>query len=175
MQEQNGFTVRNADAGDLSTLLEMGIRTFNEAFADVNRPEDMEAYLGEAFAEEQVATEMGDPLSTFLIAESDGSPVGYAKLYRGEVPDCVTGKHPIELARLYVVRNVYGLGVGNALMNGLINIARQEGYETMWLGVWEHNERAKAFYRKHGFTEVGSHIFQLGSDAQTDLVMERRL
>ena len=45
----------------------------------------------------------------------------------------------------------------------------------MWLGVWEENHRANAFYRKHGYAEVGEHVFMLGADAQRDLILAKIL
>jgi ribosomal protein S18 acetylase RimI-like enzyme len=175
MQQNNICTVREAAATDLDLILELGIQTFNETFAHLNSAEDMEAYMTSAFGREQIASELGDPLSTFLIAEGAEQALGYAKLHRGEPPAVVTGERPIELARLYVVKEAYGAGAGKALMQSMLSLARGEGFTTMWLGVWEHNERAKAFYRKWEFRAIGSHIFQLGSDAQTDLLMERAL
>ena len=89
--------------------------------------------------------------------------------------DGVIGEKPIELVRLYVSRESLGSGVGAALMQACIREAKQRGYETLWLGVWEHNHRAQAFYRKWNFIEVGKHMFQLGDDAQTDILMQRSI
>ena len=83
--------------------------------------------------------------------------------------------YPCELVRLYVSAEWLGRGVGEALIHASISEVRQEGYRTLWLGVWEHNHRARAFYRKWNFREVGEHIFQLGDDPQTDILMERSL
>jgi GNAT superfamily N-acetyltransferase len=114
-----------------------------------------------------------DPLSIFFIAEVDGSAAGYAKIHPGEASEGVEGQKPIELVRLYVAQAWLGRGVGPALMQRCIDEAREKGFLTMWLGVWEHNYRAQAFYRKWNFSEVGEHIFQLGSDPQRDIVMQR--
>ena len=122
-----------------------------------------------------MTAELSDPRSSFLIAAVDAQPVGYAKLFAGEVPDCIVGDDPIELARLYVEQDWLGSGVGAALMQSCLNEARRMGYKTIFLGVWEHNYRAQAFYRKWLFGVVGSHIFQMGDDPQTDLLMERPL
>ncbi|HYY58330.1 MAG TPA: GNAT family N-acetyltransferase, partial [Pyrinomonadaceae bacterium] len=115
------------------------------------------------------------PRSTFLIAEVDGVAVGYAKLHCGAAPDVVTDERPIELVRLYVSREWLGRGLGEALMRECVDEARRKGYRTLWLGVWEHNDRARAFYRKWDFRDVGEHVFQLGADAQTDILMERAI
>jgi len=168
-------TVRYATLADAALLNELGLRTFIETFAHFNRAEDMDAYTSEAFTVERLTAELLDPLATFLIAEVDGLPVGYAKLYEGEAPDCVTGAGPVELARLYVLQDYYGRGVGQALMDGCLNNARAKCYQSIFLGVWEHNERAKAFYRKWGFEHIGDHEFILGRDVQNDWWMERAL
>jgi len=101
--------------------------------------------------------------------------VGYAMLRSGSVLDSVTDDEPIELVRLYVSRKHLGGGVGAALMRVCINEASRHGHRTLWLGVWEHNHRAQAFYRKWNFREVGTHVFQLGDDPQTDMLMQLSL
>jgi ribosomal protein S18 acetylase RimI-like enzyme len=166
--------------GDAALLAELGGRTFYETFVESCRPEDMRAYLDAAFGTAQQAAELADARSTFLIAEAGDDKtavaVGYAKLFACvETPDCVAGNAPVELARLYVLREWLGSGAGAALMRELLEAARRAGHETIWLGVWEHNERAIAFYRKWGFEVVGEHIFQVGDDPQNDLLMARKL
>ena len=116
---------------------------------------------------------MADPASTFLIAEVGSVAAGYARLHADEPPKGIEGANPVELVRLYVSREWLGRGVGEALMRDCLDEARQAGHRTMWLGVWERNGRAQAFYRKWNFRAVGEHVFQLGSDPQTDILMER--
>jgi ribosomal protein S18 acetylase RimI-like enzyme len=169
------LTIRRAKVDDARLLAELGARTFSETFADDNRAADMADYLSSAFSEAQQATELADPHCTFHIAEVNGLAVGYALLRSGSAPDAVTNDTPIELVRLYVSREHLGLGVGAQLMEVCIREARKLGFHTLWLGVWENNHRAQAFYRKWNFHEVGTHIFQLGGDAQTDLLMERSI
>ena len=167
--------IRRAGAADARLLAELGARTFSETFAADNTPEDMTAYLAGSFNLEQQAAELSDPLSTFLIAEIDGIAAGYAMVRPGETPDEVSGEKPVELVRLYVAREWLGREVGAALMRACLDEARRQDYRTIWLGVWEHNDRARAFYRKWNFAEVGEHVFQLGSDAQNDILMQRKL
>jgi ribosomal protein S18 acetylase RimI-like enzyme len=169
------FIVRRGEAADAGLLAELGARTFSETFAVDNSPEDMADYLVTAFSHAQQAAELADPNSVFLIAETDGVAVGYAMLRSGSSLDEVTGAKPIELVRLYVAQSSLGSGVGAALMQACINEARQQGYKTLWLGVWERNARAQAFYRKWNFEEIGTHIFQLGNDPQTDILMQRAI
>ncbi len=167
--------IRRGKARDAALLSELGARTFSETFAPDNSPADMAAYLASAFSPAQQASELADATSSFLIAETNGVALGYAMLRSGNVLDNVTGENPIELVRLYVSQESLGSGVGAALMQACIREARQRGYKTLWLGVWEHNARAQAFYRKWNFIEIGTHVFQLGDDPQTDILMERPL
>jgi ribosomal protein S18 acetylase RimI-like enzyme len=108
-----------------------------------------------------------------LIAEVGGVAAGYAKLRSGESAEGIEGDKPVELVRLYVSREWLGRGVGEALMRACVDGARLAGHETIWLGVWERNGRAQAFYRKWGFRAVGEHVFRLGADPQRDILMER--
>ena len=172
---QSLAAIRRATADDAGLLADLGARTFYETFAGDNSPEDMAAYLAASFSPEKQAAEIAEPQVTFLIAEVDGAPTGYAQLRAGNAPSCVSNSNPIELVRIYVSREWFGCGVGEALMRACTDEARQMGYQTMWLGVWERNRRAQAFYRKWNFQVVGRHVFQLGSDPQTDLLMERPL
>jgi ribosomal protein S18 acetylase RimI-like enzyme len=167
--------IRRANEADAELLNALAARTFWDTFARHNRPEDMDAYMSEAFTVAKLAGEIADPRATFFVLEIEGVMAGYAKLYAGEVPACVTGARPIEIARLYVSEEFLGKGVGAALMDACLDEARRSGCDTVFLGVWEHNERAKAFYRKCGFEVVGSHPFILGEDHQTDLWMTRSL
>lgn len=175
MNQQSAPIIRQASAADAELLAALGAQTFCETFAADNSPENMAAYLASSFGPALQATELADPESLFLIAEVDGIAAGYAKLKPGSPPRSVTDRKPIELVRLYVSRDWLGRGVGAALMRVCIDEARQQGHHTLWLGVWEHNDRARAFYRKWNFRDVGRHIFQLGEDKQTDILMERSL
>lgn len=165
--------IRRAKLDDAALLAELGARTFTETFAADNRPEDMASYLAAAFGAEQQSAELSDAQSVFFIAEVDEVAAGYAKLHPGRTPESVTGKRPIELVRLYAARAWLGRGIGAALMRECLNESRRAGYQTLWLGVWERNMRARAFYGKWDFRDVGKHIFQLGDDPQIDIVMER--
>jgi GNAT superfamily N-acetyltransferase len=166
------ITIRRGTVDDAELLAELGARTFSETFAVDNTPEDMAAYLASAFSPTQQAAELADPRATFQVAEIDRVAVGYAMLRSGPAPDGVTGARPVELVRLYVSRTSLGSGVGAALMQACIDEAKQKGHQTLWLGVWERNAHAQAFYRKWDFQEVGRHQFRLGNDSQTDLLMQ---
>ncbi|HYP52820.1 MAG TPA: GNAT family N-acetyltransferase [Pyrinomonadaceae bacterium] len=169
------ISIRRATRDDATLLADLGERTFTEAFAGLCAAEDLEAYTSSAFTSARLAEELADAGAAFWVAEAGGEPAGYAKLHASETPPCVAGERPVELARLYVLRRWHGLGAAHALMRACVDEARGRGHRTMWLGVWEHNPRAQAFYRKWGFRRVGEHIFQLGSDPQTDWLMESDL
>ncbi|MEK6283110.1 MAG: GNAT family N-acetyltransferase [Acidobacteriota bacterium] len=167
--------IRHGNPRDAELLADLGARTFSETFAPDNTIENMAAYLASAFSREQQAAELADPHCLFHIAETDGVALGYAMLRSGDVADGVTGVKPIELVRLYVSQQNLGSGMGAALMQASISEAKQRGYQTLWLGVWEHNTRARAFYRKWNFHDVGTHVFHLGDDPQTDILMQRSI
>ncbi|MDQ3907124.1 MAG: GNAT family N-acetyltransferase [Acidobacteriota bacterium] len=173
MIQKPDVTIRRASLGDAGLLAELGARTFSETFAADNTPEDMAAYLASSFTHARQAAELADDASTFFVAEVGGIAAGYAKLRAGEPEEGIEGAKPVELVRLYVSREWLGRGVGQALMRACMEGARMAGHETIWLGVWERNGRARAFYSKWGFRAVGEHVFQLGSDPQTDILMER--
>ena len=164
-------TIRRATCQDTAVLADLGARTFYDAFASDNRPEDIDTYIAQAFNPEQIAAELADPRSTFLLAQINGQAIGYAKLRAGDAPACVDGPRPIELERIYVDKNAHGRGVGAALMRACLAEARQAAFGAVWLGVWERNDRAQAFYRKWGFRDVGAKTFTVGNDVQSDRVM----
>lgn len=173
--ENGQATIRYAAADDNVLLAEMGARTFYETFAADNTPENMAEYLAKAYNPARQAAELANESLVTLIAEIDGEAVGFATLHIGSVEDCIRGARPIELKRIYSLQQWVGRGVGAALMRASIDEAQRRGHDTLWLGVWERNARARAFYAKWGFVEVGTHIFVVGDDAQTDVVLQRSL
>lgn len=174
MHTEESPALRTATARDAAVLAELGEQTFRMAFADQNDPVDLATYLSNAFGPLQQAAELAEPGSTFLLAESGSMAVGYARLRMREAPACVS-EDPLELARLYVLPGWQGQKVGSILMGECLAEARRRSCRTLWLGVWEHNPRAVAFYERWDFRVVGKHHFQLGRELQTDLLMERNL
>lgn len=169
--------VHHAGAADAEALAALGERTFRETFAASNTAGDIDAYVREAFSLPRVRSELADPDNAFFLAFADGArePGGYAKLRAGAPDPSVTGPDPIEIERIYVGREALGRGLGAALMRACLEEAAARGRGTVWLGVWERNDRAIAFYEKWGFVVAGSHVFQLGSDPQNDLIMVKTL
>jgi ribosomal protein S18 acetylase RimI-like enzyme len=165
--------IRAGRASDAGALAELAARTFSETFAADNRPEDLALHLARSYGPVQQERELLDPAIATLLASADGELAGYAQLREREAPGCVAGEAPIELWRFYVARAWHGLGVAQALMRAVEAEARRRRAWTLWLGVWERNERAKAFYEKNGFRDVGSHLFMVGTDPQTDRILVR--
>lgn len=168
------LTIRLATPADAPVLTEFGRRTFVETFAAQNTAEDMAAYVSDAFTEARQSAELAEERLITLVAEEGEVLVGYAQLALKGAPSCVTGPSPIELVRFYVDRAWHGRGIAQTLMREVDAAARRRA-KTMWLGVWERNARAIAFYEKCGFVDVGSHTFHLGSDRQVDRIMARSL
>jgi ribosomal protein S18 acetylase RimI-like enzyme len=172
------MAIRRATVADAPALSRLGAATFRETFEQENTPENMARYLAEAFTTERQTAEISDPAGIVLVAEHVGELdqtelVGYAHLVEGPPPAVVKGPAPMELKRIYVARAWHGRGVAHALMAACLEAARSRGIQTLWLGVWERNPRAVAFYGKHGFTRVGEHTFVLGTEAQTDWLFAR--
>jgi len=161
-----------ADAELLSVL---GARTFYDTFAVYNTDGDMQQYLAESFNNEQQTAELLEPGTLFLIAETEKGAGGYAMLRPGPPPNEIHLSQPIELVRLYVDKEWLGWGLGPGLMQACLDESEERGYEHLWLGVWEHNKRAQAFYRKWKFETFGQHVFYVGTDAQNDYLMRRRV
>jgi len=169
------LSIRPATLEDAGPLTDLSYITFWDAFAHhpKNAPDDLAHYMRQAFSLEQITEELSHPGSVFLIAEIDGELAGYAKLVFNNIETGITAEKPVELNRLYSQQKFLGQGVGQNLMDACFDLARDQGCDTMWLGVWEYNPRAQRFYEKNGFQLVGKHTFLLGSDPQTDLLMQR--
>ena len=171
------ITIRQATADDAKVLTDLAYTTFWDAFAHhpKNAPDDLNHYMRQAFSLEQTTAELTDVKSIFLIAEIEGEAAGYSKIIIDSIEDGITAERPVELNRLYSHQQFLGRGIGQALMDACFERAREDGCDVMWLGVWEFNPRAQRFYEKNGFRVVGSHVFQLGEDAQTDVLMQREI
>jgi ribosomal protein S18 acetylase RimI-like enzyme len=166
------FSIRRAEPADAGPLADFAARIFDETFGPDNRPEDMAAHLADRFGVRQQTEEILHPDIVTLLVEDDGRRlIGFTQVRRHDPPACVTGEAPVEIGRFYVDRPWQGRGLAQRLMAAALDAARSLGGETVWLTVWEHNPRAIAFYGKHGFRDVGSQPFRLGSDLQTDRVM----
>lgn len=169
------FHTRSATPLDAKALSALAERTFRDTFEGDNSPEDMALHCRDTYGEAIQREELRDPGRVTLVAEASGELIGYAQVRRGPAPVCVRGDAPGEIQRLYVARSWHGRGVAQALMSASLESLAGAGARTAWLGVWERNPRAIAFYRKFRFEEVGDHIFAVGRDPQRDIVMARPL
>lgn len=160
---------------DLKTLQNIGIQTFTETFAEDNTEEAMEKYLEDSFNTEKIKSELNNPDSLFYIAWEEDNPVGYLKMNSGKAQTELQDETSLEIERIYVKKSHHGKKVGQLLYNQALETAQQLGKSYLWLGVWEKNLRAINFYSKNGFVEFDKHIFRLGEEEQTDLMMKKVL
>ena len=167
--------LRRAEPEDAQALATFATRAFTDTYAIHNTEEDLRAYLAGAYGIPQQTRELTDPRMITVLAEGPVGIIGYAQLRRKEVPPCVTQERPVEIYRFYVDRVAHGTGLAGRLMGETLAAARDLGGMHAWLGVWERNARALAFYKKQGFVDVGTQDFLLGSDRQTDRVLVRVL
>ena len=165
--------ITSLTVSDVSILRGIARDTFIETFSEANKAEDMERYLTENFSEEQLARELSNPDSFFYVAEVNGHVVGYLKLNTAHAQTEPQAANALEIERIYVLGSYHGGGVGQALYHHAMSVAEDRKASYVWLGVWEHNHRALRFYEKNGFTAFGTHIFQLGNDQQTDILMKK--
>jgi len=163
--------IRKATISDLEIIQEISKQTFIETFAAVNTPENMENYVRENFNSVQVASEINNRESAFYLASLENEIIGYMKLNIGNAQTEKQKENNLEIHRIYVLQAFHGKKMGQLLLDEAIKIAQQTGVESIWLGVWEENQRALQFYSKNGFVEFDKHIFTLGNDVQTDLLM----
>ncbi len=169
------IVLKKATPADAQTLADLGASTFIQTFAAHNTKEDMDHYLSQTFSESKQRAEILDPRRRIEMAWQGGQAIGFVHLLAGSREACVMGEKPMELLRIYVDSPWHGKGVGVMLMERALHLSRGEGFKTLWLGVWEHNYRAQAFYRRYGFEVVGNHIFRVGTDDQLDFIMARSI
>jgi len=169
--EEIACTIRRATPADAAALAGLAVRTFRDTYEASNRPEDMAAYLARCYGPAQQLAEITSPDVLTLLADRDGL-AAFAQVRPGRLPACVTFSRSVEVWRFYVDRAWHGRGVAQQLMQAVIAEAAAR-VAAVWLGVWEHNPRAIAFYRKFGFVDVGPQEFRFGTAVQTDRVMMR--
>lgn len=165
--------IRRAHPGDTAALSALAERTFRDTFAAYNAPEDMDTHCRSNYTPRIFADEIAAPHIVTLVAEHAGNLTAYAQLRWTEAPACVTGVRPAEIGRLYVDVPWHGHGIAQALTARMVDDAIAGGADRLWLGVWESNHRALAYYRKIGFVPVGRHVFMVGPDPQNDLLLAR--
>jgi len=171
------ISIRTATDSDANSIASLGSQVFSQSFGYSLSPEDLAAYLEDAYTPSQIAQDLADPLNETVVAcDEQNRLLGFALLTQGTMEECIADKKdPIELQRLYVHPDSHGSGIGKALVATLEALARERGFKTMWLGVWEDNVKAQRLYAKMGFSKVGDHGFKMGNCVQTDWIMSKSL
>ena len=159
----------------IAALQQIGRQTFSETFAESNSAENMAKYLEEAYAYEKLSAEVNDANSVFYFAMMEDKEIGYLKLNFGASQTELKDNDALEIERIYVLKEFHGKKIGQLLFDKAIEVAKAKQVAYVWLGVWENNKRALQFYTKNGFVEFDQHIFVLGDEAQTDIMMKLEL
>jgi ribosomal protein S18 acetylase RimI-like enzyme len=167
--------IQRVTLNDIDQLQKIGRQTFYETFSAGNSEENMTKYLAEGFSIEKLTTELSDNNAKFYFATLGDNVIGYLKLNLGQSQIELQDDNALEIERIYVLKDFHGKSVGQILYDKAIKIARQKNADYVWLGVWEENPRAINFYKKNGFVEFDKHIFKLGNDEQTDIMMKLKL
>jgi diamine N-acetyltransferase len=167
--------IRFAGKEDAELIADLSRRTFYDSFGSQNTQEDMGKFMNEQFTKDALIKEVGAEGNIFLLACINEKPAGYVRMREGEMRPEFQNKSSIEIARIYALQHSIGKGIGSALMQRCMDIAKERHREIIWLGVWEHNQRAINFYSKWGFEKFGEHDFVLGNDVQTDWLMKKDL
>jgi len=171
-KNMNEIVINKIGNEQIEQLQKIGRQTFSETFAESNSAENMAKYLEEAYSYEKLSAELNDPDSFFYFAILDEKVIGYLKLNKGGSQTEVKDNDALEIERIYVLKEFQGKRVGQILFDKAIQIAKEQNAEFVWLGVWEENKRAIQFYTKNGFVEFDQHVFVLGDEAQTDIMMK---
>ncbi len=166
-------SIRYARPSDAKRLAALAEETFRDTFESVNAVEDMNLHCRTSYGEDIQLAEISNAGMVTMVCEEGGNLTAFAQLRWSEAPSCVSAKSPGEIQRLYVAKSWHGKGVAHDLMATCIREMENRESDVVWLGVWERNPRAMAFYKKFGFGEVGDHIFPLGTDPQRDVIMTR--
>ena len=165
--------VRKATEKDLAVVKDISIKTFLETFEKDNTPEDNKKYIDDNFTDEKVLKELKTEGSQFFLAFLGDKAVAYLKINTGEAQTEKQGNESLEIQRIYVLSECKGKRIGSILMKKAEEEAAKAKCKRIWLGVWERNKGALAFYDKKGFKRFGEHVFMYGTDKQTDYLMEK--
>jgi len=171
----DNLEIKKVTIKDIDQLQKIGRQTLEETFSESNTEENLKTYLDKGFSTEKMTVELHDKNSVFYFVTRDNNVIGYLKLNFGASQTELKDQKALEIERIYVLNQFHGKKVGQILYDKAIEIARQKNVDYVWLGVWEKNQRAISFYQKNGFIEFDSHIFKLGNDEQTDIMMKLKL
>lgn len=160
---------------DLDVLRELSISTFYESFILANSEKNMQDYINIHLTREKLTMELEDSNSKFYFVLLDGNPVGYLKINTGKSQTELQSENSVEIERIYVDKNYQGKKLGQVLFEKATDVARDLKAQYLWLGVWEKNEGAMKFYERNGLEKFSEHLFKLGDDIQTDIMMRLKL
>ena len=169
------LSLRQATKQDAVLIADISRQTFYDTFAAYNTQEDMSKFLNEQFTRGKLMLEVGASENTFLLAYHDAEIAGYVKLRESKPPKSLQNNRALEIARIYSMTHMIGKGIGKLLMQASLDLAKAKEKETVWLGVWEKNQRAIEFYTKWGFEKFDETYFLLGDDMQRDWLMRKVL
>lgn len=164
--------IRKATYNDTELLLTIGRQTFFEKFTENNSEENMLKFAAEAYTFEKILSEVNNPNSQFYLATINDQTVGYLKINFGEAQTELQDPQALELERIYVLNEFQGKKIGQMLFEKTLELAKKAAVDYVWLGVWEENKSAIKFYEKNGMKAFSKHIFMLGNDPQTDIMMK---
>jgi ribosomal protein S18 acetylase RimI-like enzyme len=170
-QKRTPIQLEKVELNEIDQLQKISRQTFYESFSAVNLAANMEKYLKEEFSIEKLATELNNHQSEFYFAKDKDMIIGYLKLNKEPSQKEMQTESAFEIERIYVLKAYQGKNIGQLLFDKAIERAKYSKADYIWLGVWEENPRAIKFYQKNGFTEYDKHIFKLGDDEQTDILM----
>jgi ribosomal protein S18 acetylase RimI-like enzyme len=166
---------RRITINDIDQLKEIGKLTFTETFSSQNSEENLKEYLKRGFSTEKLRAELTNKNSEFYFAELEDKTIGYLKINFGHSQTEIKQENTLEIERIYILKEFHGKKFGQVLYEKAIGIAKQKKVDYVWLGVWEENPRAIRFYEKNRFVAFDKHIFKLGNDEQTDIMMKLKL
>jgi ribosomal protein S18 acetylase RimI-like enzyme len=169
------ISITPAGPEDAEAIADLSRAAFDAAFAKDNTAENMKLFLDGPFSRERLIAEVLAGGTEYFLARKGRELAGYATLKAGDALPELRGAPARELGRLYTDPAMKGLGIGSKLMQACLDRAARLGAHWLWLGVWEHNLPAQAFYKKWGFDRFSSHVFMVGTDPQTDWLLRRRL
>jgi len=167
--------IKKCTLEDSRELQEISVDTFNETFKDQNSPEQINTYLEREFNLQQLEKQLANRSSQFFFVYVNDEVAGYLKVNTDDAQSEKMGDESLEIERIYVKRKYQKHGLGKNLLNKAVEIAIEHKKKKIWLGVWEENEDAIAFYQKKGFVQTGAHSFYMGEEEQVDLIMTKIL
>lgn len=177
ISEMQPISIRKAALADAKAISELGNHVWTQTFGHTVSPEDLKTYLTTSYSPSAIETDISNPSKDLILATTPSNEIiGFTLMTKGSSEDCLASfTNYVELQRIYVHPDHHGCGVGKMLAKAVEDLARQQGFENLWLGVWEENAKALRLYEKLGFKAIGTKEFLVGGQIDTDLVMVKRL